>query len=374
MTRFIVALFALGAASTAFGYPEFARYGYFSCTSCHVSPGGGGALTDYGRSFEAERLATFFKKDEELLLHGAIGATPPWLVVGGNFRQIQTLTETSRSKDGRWIPMQRDVEVCVHPGPAWACVTGGIVKPASIQPDGRPVYGARRANLRVDIGENFLVRAGRFMPRYGLMIANHTSSIRQGLGFDQYAETDQLEATFVSERLEVALARGFGRKLPLPEATDDDAAPATTLTVAAAATEKTRVGLSYHHESDDEGTVQKGGIFTAATLGDATFLLAEIDHMLSRTDRAPGDTVVLRSAASHARLGYETTRGLFPYLLHEASFRDLTDGATRRDTFGLGIQWFPRPHFEIDAFAGHVLSHEAMTYANAAYLLVHYHL
>lgn len=330
-------------ATPAEAYPEFVRHGYFSCTSCHVSPGGGGALTEYGRGFEAEKLATFVRKDEELPLHGLVGPTPPWLVVGGNMRQIQTVTESARSRDGRYIPMQRDLEACVHPGPVFVCATEDFQDKRT-----------RRASVRGDIGENFTLRAGRFLPRYGLMIANHTSAIRQGLGFDQDAETDQVEATFLSERVEVTAAKGFGRKR-------GDLPKAETGSAFFSASEKTRLGASYHRAKETR-TI---GVNVATALGDQWFLLAEVDEQIVPHKRA---------AVSFLRLGYELARGFFPYVTHEVTFKNVEYGATRRDLYGYGLQWFPRPHFELDTLFGHALSRETMSYASAAYLLLHYHL
>jgi hypothetical protein len=373
--------FGLLWSARATAYPEFVRHGYFSCTSCHVSPGGGGALTDYGRSFAAERLTTWVAKveaperGEERFLHGAAPALPTWLVLGGNFRQIQTVTESSRSRDGRWIPMQRDVEACLVGGSTWTCATVGVTRPATTTDDGKARYGMRRVSLRVDVAESLVLRAGRFAPRYGLMIANHTSPVRQGLGLDQDSDEDQLEATWMSELFEIALARGFGR--PLELAVPDDPSKdvtAHTLTGALALRETTRVGLSYRRTREADVTTHTAGFFVASELGEPAFLLAEVDQRAIVRDDAAVGTHISRSVMSHARLGYEAHRGVLPYLLHEVAFKDITDGATRSDTYGYGVQWYPRPHFELDVLSGHVLSRATNTYASVAYLLIHYHL
>lgn len=369
------------ATSEVQAYPEFVRHGYFSCTSCHVSPGGGAALTEYGRSFAAERLATWAAKvvdperGEERFLHGVTPPLPSWLIIGGNIRQIQTVTESARSRDGRWIPMQRDAEACLVGGPTWTCATVGITRQAPTTDDGKARYGLRRVSVRLDVGESLVLRAGRFAPRYGLMIANHTSPIRQGLGLDQDSDEDQVEATWVSETFEVALSRGFGRPLELP-VPDDPAADVTaySLTGAYALRDKTRLGASYRRTRASDFTTHTAGTFLASELGDSAFLLAEVDQKAVVRDDADVAPHITRSVMSHARVGFEVYRGVLPYVLHEVAFKDITEGDTRADTYGYGAQWFPRPHFELDAFAGHVLSRATNSYASVAYLLLHYHL
>ena len=49
--------FAFGVQS-ALAYPEMIRHGYVSCLTCHMSPSGGGVLTQYGRSL-AKELVSF---------------------------------------------------------------------------------------------------------------------------------------------------------------------------------------------------------------------------------------------------------------------------------------------------------------------------
>ena len=51
------ALLALAAAAPARALPTMIRLGYTSCASCHISPQGGGLLTEHGRGIdEAQSL------------------------------------------------------------------------------------------------------------------------------------------------------------------------------------------------------------------------------------------------------------------------------------------------------------------------------
>lgn len=375
---FFLSAVAWTAAEQAQAFPEFVRHGYFSCTSCHASPGGGGTLTPYGRSFAAEKMSTWIYKDEEQPLHGAAGVMPEWLMLGGDFRQIQTYVDAAPVREGRWITMQRDVDACVKTGSVWSCATAGQL-PASIaggKDEAR--YGLRKASVRVDLGENFIVRTGRFYPKHGLMIANHTSPVRRGLGFDAGRESDQVEGTFVSEFVEVTAYRDFGRVVRMTGDTEEiqeQFDQAFGLTTSVLLGTMSRAGVSYRREAKDIAAVHTAGVFGAIGFSEKTFLLAEVDQKaIAAKDPVPGSPSISRGAVSHMRFAHEPIRGVVPYLLHEMDFKDLTQGRTRKDTYGLGLQWFPRPHFEIDTFVGHVLNRQDFSYATAAYLLLHYYL
>lgn len=376
MKVFALALFFMPGLARA--YPEFVRNGYFACSSCHVSPGGGGVLNEYGRSYSAEKLSAWNYEGEEKLLHGAIGDLPESLIIGGDFRQIQTYVDSQRSESGRWIPMQRDLDACVKFGNSTTCGTWGIIRQAEESSDGHMKFGLRKAMTKYDINENFSVRAGRFFERYGLMIADHTRSIRRGLGFEQGRETDQLEIDYTSEKFDIAISRDFGHAVKLGGETDEEQESFTKGWVGTLATflgEKTRVGGSYRY-NDAKGSVsQTAGIFVASGLGQSSFVLAEVDQQRTELDEAvPGVEKISRKVMSYVRLGTEVYKGVIPYLQQEVAMQDIRDGKTRQDTYGAGLQFFPRPHFEIDAFWGHVLIRQDMSYASAGYLLLHYYL
>jgi hypothetical protein len=161
----LVSILCFAAFGTANALPDFVRFGYPNCSSCHVSPSGGSILTDYGRSFAAERLSTFSSTNEESFGHGSLPNKPDWLLVGGNFRNIQSFVETSEKRRGRWINMQRDVDICMKNSDSHLCMTGGITKHASSSPDGSSEFGLRKASIRHDVNESVVVRIGRFYPR-----------------------------------------------------------------------------------------------------------------------------------------------------------------------------------------------------------------
>ena len=90
-------------------FPEMIRHGYASCVSCHVSPAGGGILTDYGRELSRELLATWSNEEENKPLYGMV-TLPESVKLGGDIRAIQTYSDTPKIREGRFFLMQADIE------------------------------------------------------------------------------------------------------------------------------------------------------------------------------------------------------------------------------------------------------------------------
>src|SRR5579872_5347575 len=106
----LAAFFAFSLAQSAFAFPELVRHGYVNCTSCHVSPSGGGALTEYGRQLSADVLSMSSYEGEGGFLHGA-AKLPEWLAVGGDVRAIQIYRSTPQATQWRFLFMQADYEL-----------------------------------------------------------------------------------------------------------------------------------------------------------------------------------------------------------------------------------------------------------------------
>src|ERR1035437_6993722 len=78
---------------TALAFPENVRHGYVNCTSCHVSPSGGGVLTPYGRQQVKDLLSTWSTETEAGLAEGLL-QTPEWLNLGGDLRNVEIYRNT----------------------------------------------------------------------------------------------------------------------------------------------------------------------------------------------------------------------------------------------------------------------------------------
>ncbi len=201
----VAAVLALGAGA-AEAYPQFQLSRDPTCTGCHVSPAGGGLLNENGLA-TAETISQWGTSPE--FFYGKI-PKPDWLMLGGDVRgasgYIQSPEELLAS-----FPMQ-------------------------IEAYGRAAFGA--FSLQVDVGaresetgdeaathvwsrEHYLtwqqkpgentglyVRVGRFMPVFGLRLAEHLTYIRRWGGTPLYGETYGLAVEYVDPRFEVH-ATGF---------------------------------------------------------------------------------------------------------------------------------------------------------------------
>jgi hypothetical protein len=289
-------------------FPINARLGYAACKSCHVSPTGGGTLTEYGKSI-SEETSTWGYEGAGTSNFGMFPGAPHFLL-GGDVR-ILNVQAASVQKN---LLMQADVEGAL-------LVSDQISLVAS-----RGIYGldldsyldsdipseSRRLYALFAPQDWLSFRIGRFMAGYGLMLADHAENIRKGLGFGQGRE---------AMGAELGLYSGFGEILlnhqPLPLR--------STLRAAAYLGKASQVGLS---GSAELGKHTVGG-FGILGLSKDIWIMAEYDRT------GPVDLVDY----AWGRLGLEVFRG----------FHTLYGGWVTGEKSGIniGINWFPVPHFEL---------------------------
>ena len=73
------------------------------------------------------------------------------------------------------------------------------------------------------------------------------------------------------------------------------------------------------------------------------------------------------------RSSYEFFKGFHVVALNDYSQSNIDAGATKNYKFGPGIQWFPRPHFDIQAFWTREQTSTSKE-GDYAWLVVHYYL
>ncbi|MGZ3694528.1 MAG: hypothetical protein ACXWQO_10135, partial [Bdellovibrionota bacterium] len=78
-----LSLFSFTFSQKAHAFAEMTTHGYTNCTACHISPNGGGTLTEYGRGLSKELLSASAKEGEEKFLYGLM-QPPEWLQFGGD--------------------------------------------------------------------------------------------------------------------------------------------------------------------------------------------------------------------------------------------------------------------------------------------------
>jgi hypothetical protein len=330
VTLIVVCAALLVMTQMALAFPEnSARLGYTSCNSCHVSPTGGGILTEYGRG-TSEELATFTTEGSGKLFGGAV-PMPKWLLVGGDTRFINIKGEQFQKS----FLMQSDIE-------AAAKVTDQVTVVGSVG-----MYGdegkreVRRNYILWTPSENASWRVGKFLPAYNLMSADHTAAHRS-IGWGEGSETLNLEgirrepygelvATAYVRGNETITADDSGYKVG-----GNEAGGLTRLS--AYLGDSVVLGGSYWYAfTPNVETKHTAGVFTNLGVTRDLYVLAEYDRQYSLPT---GGLEPAHRDVTYTEVGYEVWKGVHLQATHEYN-----DG----NQYGVGLQLFPLPHYEIYA-------------------------
>jgi hypothetical protein len=225
--RAVLAVLVLLPALPAAAEPMFLSRQYARCANCHFSPAGGGMLTPYGRSLSREDLSTTGRSApgqqggrEQEFLFGLLGGRLGDLSLGVNLRPSHLRFEFEGTSSTRDLLMNADVTA------AWR--RGGFT--AYFELGRQPFEG----DTRVDSFEHWVaynsengygVRAGRFLPAYGVRFADHSSFNRAPLGFGTDDQLYALELSHATDRHLLQLTLSPGRADAL---VDDDGSAAFT--------------------------------------------------------------------------------------------------------------------------------------------------
>lgn len=351
-------------------YPEMIRHGYTSCTACHVSPAGGGLVTTYGRVLSKELLSRWSYEGEEQIFHGALdesiaewvnGSKERGFNVGGSFRYIQTRVETDAFSAGQRFAMQRDLEVAAK----WDDFSLVTSYGAIYNPRAEDEIELRRMYLMWNATDNIILRAGRFIPNYGIMFSDHYLSIKSNLQLAQFSERDTLEAHFIYEKwsgsLSYSKAPSSKRQLQQEES--------VVGTLNYNITNTMRVGVNYWFGDLLGRKRDTTGLNALLGFNKKLYSLIEVDFQTSSPD------VGIETEGIHYfyRLGYEAINGLHFLAQLDAGQNNLDDSATKFHAFGGGINFYPRPHFELQ-FMWTRPKFSGQSFTDSGFFIFHYYL
>lgn len=356
--RTITAALFLVWCSFSFAFPELVRHGYSRCTVCHVSPNGGGLTTPYGRALSGELLSTWSKENEANVLYDAV-TLPEWLNLGGDFRYVQTFEETPTVSQARSLIMQADLEASVSLKKWTAVATVGTQYGATLL--------SRRHYLVYNPHANLFIRAGKFRRAYGIEMPNHVFEIKRGLVFDQGTETYNVELSWFADPFELFITTNGGR-LDSPIL---DVEQGLILRPAINLFERHKIGFSYYFGSNSVGERHLFGPYAMLGFSESFFVLAELDFQKRIQTTAPSTFGMV----GLLKADYELVQGLHVFGAYEFAQLDFDAGSTRRNRYTAGVQWFPRPHFEIEAaYQRQVIDRIAGKNADWLWLTGHFYL
>ena len=333
-----LAVLTLGglASQTANAFPEMVRHGYVNCMTCHVSPNGGGILTPYGRGLSGEALSTWSTETEGQFLY--VVNPPNWLSFGGDFRAIQTLRDTPEFKEGRFIFMQADLEAAAGTENLKAVASFGrqeIFKPHQFSDE----FISRRHYAMYRPTAETAIRAGRYFFSYGLNTPDHTQVTKRGLGWDEGTETYNLEASWITPKVDAFVTGVFGR----PDNTLLNRDSGIALRSSYTFKERYKLGASYFYGSNNKLTRHLVGPYAILGFTPKFFALAEFDFQFGNLKTTGNDTTGI---ANYLRLDYEIVKGFHAFVTQELSKLDFASDASVVNNYSVGLQFFPRPHFE----------------------------
>jgi hypothetical protein len=341
-------LFLFAAVSKqASAFPEMVRHGYTNCTSCHMSPNGGGILNPYGRTLSEQALSGWSQDGEGNFLWSAF-KMPDWLNIGGDFRGMGMVNNTFAWEDVKAFPMQADMEGSVSVGRFDAVASVGYQAGQNVpDPSMTDNILSRRHYLTFHATDNIAIRAGKFYAAYGINMPDHSIWVRQLFGFDQDQETYNVEGSYIADKFDVFATAIFGRPYEPQLTIDSGAAVRASVTMA----ETYKVGLGYYYGTNPTETHHLAGPF--AILGFSPKVFASVEWDFQRA--FPVASNAQFGWVDYLRLNYEFYKGVIAYATQELQQLDASSLDSFQQRYGAGIDFFPRPHFEIQAFYQHTI-------------------
>lgn len=338
-----VALAIAGTASSASAYPQFQLSRDQTCAHCHVSPAGGGLLKENG--LETASTMAMLSTAPEFFYDKV--PTPSWLQLGGDARTIYGYVRAPQQYLV-WLPMQFDVYASATFAKQFrAHVTAGF-RPAQYENEAATRVWSREHYLtwQQDPGQNegLYVRAGRFMPVFGLRLVEHPLYARRFGGTPLYAETYGVAVEYITSAFEVH-ATGFIKDPFIDPVVHDNGG---ALYGEYRVTNKVSVGAEAMATSSSDDSKYRGGV-TAKYFLEAADVLVQAEGQFVRQH--------IGSFAQSAVLGQLMVTKFLPANLMADLALGHYDPNVRvkglgRDAVDLALHYFLDSHTEILLLSG----------------------
>lgn len=322
-------------------YPENIRFGYNNCQTCHVSPTGGGILNGYGRGASEAFMHTWSYEGMSKPLYGLFDL-PEKILVGGDIRQVEYNVESSNFQLHRKFLMQADLELGLEILPGFRFVSSGGHYGENYRWERRRYY-AIFENQQETYGS--YIRMGRFYPAYGILLDDHTRISRSGLGFDQGSETFNIEAGLSIEKGTIYFTRVLGNR---PAFSDDgygginhlaNGSDGWTAKVTRFYSKYTQYSLNLLDLRNGESRRRVVGASFMSGSTKRFYGILQYDH-------GRDEPALTQFQIFFSRFGYVLFRGFHL----RTDFQYNRSIQTDFRSYGLGFQWFPFPHFELQGY------------------------
>lgn len=358
----VVILYVLFFSVVGFSYVENTVKGYANCLACHYSPTGGDLLNDYGRSLSKEDMSTWsLSKNAEKPFFGSFKESK-WARLGGDVRTIQTYVDNDFVESRKLFLMQSNVELGVKIKNILLVGTAGFRGGPSEAPNNGDFVSERHYAL-VNINEQTKLRLGKFRPLFGINDPNHTRATKALLGFGALTETYNLEFFKFTENYEILVNASFGAF----DGRLEEEFLSSTFTHYLGGS--SRLGLSVLVGKLDGEQRRVLSTFGVLPISPKLYGMYEMDYQIGESQGARFRDLF----AAYTRLGYRVFKGFQSYISYEHASPDLDVSGNYLRSPGLGVQWMPIPHTELQFEIQRQKNSLSGIYTTAGFLQAHYY-
>lgn len=343
MKNFIlISLFILAFKANAF--VENTVKGYANCMACHVSPNGGGILTDYGRSLSTELMSTWkVTKGFENPFYGAVKNTKK-IKFGGQYRILQAYIENDQVKIKKQFTMQNNLEFAVKYMKAFFVGALGVREGPDRTPEKGKFLSERHYVLWETSGDSRL-RVGKFRQHFGINQPNHTRFVKGNLGFGSNSETYNLEFTKFYEWGEINTSLSLGNFFGKIE--DDNNKRNIVFNFTHYLEGDSRLGIGFLMGKNNQFKRNIYGFNAVHSIFKKWILRSEIDFEQKNLISNNSYEEQTEGLYGDNQIGYRLFKGGMAYLLYEYAQENLSKSETQVNSPGIGFQFLPIPHVEL---------------------------
>ena len=333
----------------ALAFPDMVRHGYVHCTACHTSLAGGNLLNEYGRALSREVLSQSslggrpVVDGDENFLYGFY-QPPKDLLLGGDIRILQLFSESKTASRARFFIMQVDFDALYEVSKRIKMFFSvGRVEPQGADSTAQDYVASPRHGIEIlftapDAENRIALRAGRFMPAYGIGFAERTFVTRRLLDLMPGQERYAAELAWNNASTSLIGTALFSQA----QANETKPESGGILQVSQAIGENAKVGVNYYQSELETAKIK----FTRRSMGAFAHMAFNKDwYGLLEIDRFKGveNTWGLMDTF---KLGYEIKQGVHLIGVHEFSNRDIENAKLKYEAYSIGAEWFPRPHWD----------------------------
>lgn len=301
----------IGFTERVGAYPQLIAKGYPRCGTCHIHETGNTLLNPYGRAMAAEFMSTWAREDE-----ASIGE-PEYFSLGADYRHLFI--------DDENVPMLMEFQLALHYSHITTTISSGYFSRTE-------TWENRDSWAKLALPFHTFVRAGYFIPSYGINTSDHSLAIKRLPGLGRGSETHNIELGLSNKIVQIIYTNSSSDFNFRPKGTayrlgTEGGSVTRRLSIESFLNANVSLGANYH-----SGFQNIYGLFLRASPLKNMYMLIEADNVRGQDTRA-----------FYARFGYFVYRGIDAYL----EIDEYADPFFNYSNQYLGIDWMVRPRFEL---------------------------